>query len=177
MRLDQTVLDWLVGHRTPWATTMFETITIFGMTIVQTLATAVFALVLVLRGRRRDAAIVLFAMSSGFMAMSLIKVLVARERPPIPARIVDELTYSFPSGHAMLSAVFATLGVLLAGRLRALWVGYTLAEGLSRIYLGAHWTTDVLAGWCLGALWAVLLVRLLGAWPRPAELTRTSKAT
>ncbi len=178
MNLDRAVLDWLVAHRTPWATTAFEIITIFGAVLPQTLATAVLALVLVARGRRRPAVTVLLAMSTGFAAMSLIKVLVARDRPPFPARLVIERTHSFPSGHAMLSATLATLGIVLVRRARLVWAGYALMEGVSRIYLAAHWTTDVLAGWCFGVLWALLVVRLLRVRPGledPDELTLRPK--
>jgi undecaprenyl-diphosphatase len=82
------------------------------------------------------------------------------------AHAVDVTSMSFPSGHAMLSAVtYLTLGALLARsqerkslRVYVLSVAIvlTLIIGMSRVYLGVHWPTDVLAGWCLGAAWALL---------------------
>jgi len=80
--------------------------------------------------------------------------------------VAQTQTYSFPSGHAFLSAVtFLTLGALLARvqrepGLKAYMLGVaialTIVVGLSRLYLGVHWPTDVLAGWCAGAAWAIL---------------------
>lgn len=89
-----------------------------------------------------------------------------RPRPDLVAHVVETTSMSFPSGHAMLSAAtYLTLGALLARaqerrRLRGYVMGaailITLLIGLSRVYLGVHWPTDVLGGWCLGAAWAML---------------------
>ncbi|WBV43395.1 phosphatase PAP2 family protein [Pseudoroseomonas cervicalis] len=91
-----------------------------------------------------------------------------RPRPELVSHLVEVHTASFPSGHAMLSAAcYLTLGTLLAGvtprrRLKLYVMGaamlLTLLVGGSRVYLGVHWPTDVLAGWCLGAAWA------MGCW-------------
>ena len=90
-------------------------------------------------------------------------------------------TASFPSGHSMMSAVvYLTLAVMLSRTqsklavrfyLLSLAVALTFGVGVSRVYLGVHWPTDVLAGWCLGALWALagwIALRAMGG-----GLTRT----
>jgi undecaprenyl-diphosphatase len=104
-----------------------------------------------------------------------------RPRPDLVAHVVETTSMSFPSGHAMLSAVtYLTLGALLARTQRRRRVrGYilgaaillTLLIGLSRIYLGVHWPTDVLAGWCLGAAWALI------CWAATTWLTRKDAPT
>lgn len=113
-----------------------------------------------------SALIVLIATLGGTAISEGLKVGFARPRPDLVAHAVDVTSMSFPSGHAMLSAVtYLTLGALVARtqerrRARAYILGaavlLTLLIGLSRIYLGVHWPTDVLAGWCLGATWALI---------------------
>ena len=112
------------------------------------------------------------------MALSQgLKALFGRERPDVALRAVEAMNPSFPSGHAMLSAaVFLTLGVLSAhyvGRKRvkayvvAAALTATLLVGVTRVYLGVHWPSDVLAGWALGAAWAMACWLAAWAWDRP----------
>ncbi|MNN24455.1 phosphatidylglycerophosphatase B [compost metagenome] len=96
-----------------------------------------------------------------------LKALFERERPPLEFQAVETLNASFPSGHALLSTVFyLTLGVMLTRafprkRMKAYVLGcgilIALLIGLTRIYLGAHWASDVFAGWSVGAAWAMAL--------------------
>jgi undecaprenyl-diphosphatase len=116
--------------------------------------------------KRGDALLLLVATLGGTAISEGLKLGFARTRPDLVAHVVETTSMSFPSGHAMLSAVtYLTLGVLIARaqetrRLRGYVLGgailLTLLIGLSRVYLGVHWPTDVLAGWCLGAAWAML---------------------
>ncbi|MGA9549901.1 MAG: phosphatase PAP2 family protein, partial [Rhodomicrobium sp.] len=102
----------------------------------------------------------------GTAVSSVLKELVQRPRPDFVAAVAQTQTYSFPSGHAFLSAVtFLTLGTLLARVQRqaevkiyllAVAIAITVLVGISRVYIGVHWPTDVLAGWCAGAAWAIL---------------------
>ena len=94
---------------------------------------------------------------------NILKLFFERPRPDIVPHAARVFTLSFPSGHATLSAVtYLTLGALLASlheplRFKiyflSLAILLTIAVGISRIYLGVHYPTDVLAGWCLGAAW------------------------
>lgn len=118
--------------------------------------------------QRRTAAMWLILASTlgGALLTSELKELFGRERPSVVPHLTRVLSASFPSGHAMLSAVvYLTLGVLLARveprfRVRAYLIsvalGVTFLVGLSRIYLGVHYPTDVLAGWTAGLAWALL---------------------
>ncbi|QEE39898.1 MULTISPECIES: phosphatase PAP2 family protein [unclassified Methylobacterium] len=115
--------------------------------------------------RKRDLAMVMVAaVLGGTIASTLLKYGIDRPRPDFP-NAVRVFTPGFPSGHATLATVtFLTLGVLLTRgsadrRVKSYFMGLsvflTVAVGLSRIYLGVHYPSDVLAGWCVGAAWAV----------------------
>lgn len=146
---------------------------------VLALVTALAVGFLLLQKKWLDAAMLLVATLGGTAISEGLKVGFARPRPDLVAHAVDVTSMSFPSGHAMLSAVtYLTLGAMLARsqpqkRARAYILGVavflTLLIGASRIYLGVHWPTDVLAGWCLGAAWALL------CWFLATLLTRREK--
>jgi undecaprenyl-diphosphatase len=134
---------------------------------------------LVLLRRRSAALLVAVSVGGGTALSSLLKLGFQRPRPDLVPHAVEVYTASFPSGHAMLSAVtYLTLGALLM-RVQPLWrvkfyilalaVLATLLVGTSRVYLGVHWPTDVLAGWCVGAFWALL------CWLGALRLQRTGR--
>lgn len=111
------------------------------------------------------AALMVAAVVGGILISNLLKTGFDRPRPDL-THAAQVFTPSFPSGHAMLSAVtFLTLGALLT-RVNVGWrvklyflavaVVLTIMVGLSRIYLGVHYPSDVLAGWCVGSAWALL---------------------
>lgn len=135
----------------------------FGVLALVTLLAAGF---LLLQKKWLHAIMLLVATLGGTAISEGLKVGFSRPRPDLVAHSVDVTSMSFPSGHAMLSAVtYLTLGALLARtqtqrRSRGYIIGaavlLTLLIGMSRVYLGVHWPTDVLAGWCLGAAWALL---------------------
>jgi len=126
--------------------------------------------------RRAEAVVLLVASGGGLALTNVLKDLFHQDRPPLSPEQLAGLNASFPSGHAMLSAtVYLTLGALIghfAGRrlIRLYILGVaillTVMIGLSRIYLGLHWTTDVLGGWCVGAAWALGWRALALGWRR-----------
>lgn len=130
-----------------------------------------FALVamgfLIMMGKRLSAVLLVAGLAGGVVLSEGLKAVFERERPPAPFQVVETLNASFPSGHALLATVFyLTLGVMLTQafprrrfKAYALGVGVILAlmVGVTRVYLGAHWATDVIAGWCVGAAWAMAL--------------------
>jgi undecaprenyl-diphosphatase len=149
-----------------WIELMMQDLTAVGGTTVLTLITAAVIGYLLIDRKRAAALLVLVSIGGGVLLSSLAKNLVARPRPELVAHMVEVRTLSFPSGHAMMSAVtFLTLGALLARvqprrRLKiyllSIAIILTVLVGASRVYLGVHWPTDVLAGWCAGAFWAIL---------------------
>ncbi|WP_305574103.1 phosphatase PAP2 family protein [Phreatobacter sp.] len=156
-----------------WLPGIMRDITALGGLAVLTLVVTVTAVYLVLVGKRAAALFVVLAVTGGTLLSHGLKMLFDRPRPDLIPNAPLELTASFPSGHAMVSAVtYLTLGVLLTRldaprRIHAYFLAVavvmTVMIGISRVYLGAHWPTDVLAGWCLGAAWA-LFCWLVALW-------------
>jgi len=172
----------LVGLRTPgslddpigppwFEETMRDFTALGGLAVVTLMTLAAFGF-LMIAGRRNTAFYVLFAVGGGALASILLKQGFDRPRPDLVAPGMHAYQSGFPSGHSMMSAVvYLTLGALLArlqnrASQRTYLMGVAcmvvILVGLSRIYLGVHWPTDVLAGWLAGAAWATFC--WLGAW-------------
>ncbi|MEO8937341.1 MAG: phosphatase PAP2 family protein [Burkholderiaceae bacterium] len=139
-------------------------ITALGSAVVLGWVTVIVVLYLVVAGQRSSAWFVLLATGSGGMATVLLKWIFDVPRPQLIAHGDYVLSSSFPSGHTMASAVvYLTVGALLTEllperrlRLYVMTIAVLLTGmvGISRVYLGVHWPTDVLAGWAGGAFWA-----------------------
>ena len=123
-------------------------------------------LVLLLRNHRSEALTIAIGALGAVGLNTLLKKLFARTRPQLWERIVDVRFYSFPSGHAMMSMViYGLLGYFLASYFpRWRWLIATLtvllvtAIGFSRLYLGVHWPTDVIAGYTAGLVWLITCI-------------------
>lgn len=168
----------MTEHRTHGWTAAFEVVTTVGNTVGVAAATVIVAIVLAVRRHAVPAAALVATMVLGWVLMNVSKNVVRRERPPEPQRLVDISTYAMPSGHAMMSAIFVVAVVSTVRRAGALkrtraaaavsivLAAASLLIGFSRVYLGAHWLTDVLVGWAVGALWGAVgvavVLKLLG---------------
>jgi undecaprenyl-diphosphatase len=131
------------------------------------LALMVVAVVGLMWFQQRYGAVMLtvLAVTTGYFVMVCLKHFIERDRPTVVPLLQKATSHSFPSGHAMLSAiVYLTLGILLMeivhGRAAKLYclawaMSLTFLVGISRIYLGVHYPTDVLAGWMAGTAWAL----------------------
>jgi undecaprenyl-diphosphatase len=153
-----------VGPR--WVEEMARDFTGLGGVATLTLVTAVGIGYLLLMRKRYAALFVGVAVVGGILLSTLFKAVYDRPRPDLVAHLSQVYTSSFPSGHSMMAAItYLTLGALLA-RLHEDWsiriflmstaILLTILVGASRVYLGVHWPTDVLAGWAAGAAWAML---------------------
>jgi undecaprenyl-diphosphatase len=162
-----------------WLEEAARDITGLGGYAVLTLLTLATLAYLLLARKERAALLVIVAVVGGMMLSTALKMGFDRPRPDLVPYGARVYTASFPSGHAMLSAVvYLTLGALLARidarrRVKAFFLGFavvlTLMVGVSRVYLGVHWPSDVLAGWCVGAAWASL------CWFVALQLQRTGQ--
>ncbi len=149
----------------PWLKETMRDITGWGSVVTIVFLTISVAVYLALANKRRIAVFVLAAIVGGEGVSTVLKVFYHRPRPDLVPHGMEVFTASFPSGHAMMSAIaYLTLATLVARVERrrrvkalvlALGVGMTVCVGISRVYLGVHWPSDVLAGWCFGALWAL----------------------
>ena len=174
--INEATTDWTAA--TPWVLDVVAFIAVLTGPLPASVVAAVVVVVLFASGRRRLAGYIAASALVGVIVAEGVKVLVDRPRPPGAAEYVSDLSKSFPSGHAMVGIyLFGALAVLLilvgisrgSGWLQLL--GYVLFAcgvllGLSRIVLGVHWSSDVLAGWCYAS--AVLL--FVTAWLRPDDV-------
>lgn len=150
----------------PWLEVIMRDFTALGGVAVLSTATLLAVGFLLLTRKRHAASMVVLSVVGGMVLSNLLKWGFARPRPDLVPHATAVYSQSFPSGHAMLSAiVYLTLGALLARTqsdvrvkiyLLSAACTLTLVVGISRIYLGVHWPTDVLAGWAGGAAWALL---------------------
>ncbi len=150
----------------PWLPEAARDVTALGSYSVLGIVVAAVIAYLLLMKREGAALWVLASVFGGMLLSNALKQIFDRPRPDFVEHAARVFSSSFPSGHATLSAVtFLTLGALLASlhdswRLKVFFLGVaiivTVLVGTTRVYLGVHYPTDVLAGWCVGAAWAAI---------------------
>jgi undecaprenyl-diphosphatase len=163
-----------IGPR--WFEELMRDITALGGTGILSLLTLLTCSYLVMQKNRVLAWFVLITIGTGMLCSFALKYGFSRPRPDLVAHGSYVYTSSFPSGHSMMSAVvyFILCGILLQTQTRRRITIFMLSctalvvlmIGLSRVYLGVHWPTDVLAGWSAGCLWALFSYRLLRYWQK-----------
>jgi len=162
-RIDAAVYEWFGSRRTPFTSALFVAITTVGGTVGMGALVATVLAVLMARRRFRWAAYLAITSVGGALLNQLLKFHYLRERPDLKAAVLDAMGYSFPSGHAMSGTIILGALAYLAARSIREWKNKSaalaalatlaFAIGISRVYLGVHWTSDVGAGFAAGLLW------------------------
>lgn len=165
--MDPSVLQWIAEARSEGVVTLAKIVTTLGNPVVLASVVTLAAVAVAWTGQRRTALVYAGTMLAATGLSFALKVLIGRERPVAYfAKGVVETSGSMPSGHAMLSAVaYAGLAFIALPDRKALMMGCVIAAvvGLSRIVLGVHYPTDVLAGWVLALVLIVVGARVARA--------------
>jgi undecaprenyl-diphosphatase len=169
-RIDRTVLVAVASVRRSWLTAWALDATALGSSFVIVIFTAMLAWAFMHGGLRRSAGVLVAAAAGAGAWTVLLKRLFERPRPEVVPRLVEVSGLSYPSGHSLGSAaVYVSAALLLAGASRSalertaivlVAAALLVAIGASRVYLGVHYPTDVLAGLAFGTAWALLLLAL-----------------
>ena len=173
---DEAILKAIISTRTDLLTIRFMAVTFCGnsWTVV-----GLCIFIVILPGRMKIGIPVSLAVAAGSLVQTIFKTLVARPRPDAAGWLVEESTYSFPSGHSNISIIFWVALLVLLGRvliskdrvfaavfLQICFAALAVLIGFSRMYLGVHYPSDVLGGWLLaGALLIVFFAVYDNIWP------------
>ena len=166
--LDHPVASFAAAHRDGILTQVMRTVSTVGGPPVLTILAATVGLLLGITRRSWEPVLVAGVTLTGTGVLTLVlKGVLGRPRPPLRDAVAVADGYAFPSGHAAAAAAgFGVLAYLIAARLRrweaqlAVWTAATVLTvlvGVSRVYLGVHWMTDVLGGWAFGILWLTVV--------------------
>lgn len=164
---DRSVMWWVHERSTETMTTTMSVLTELGGLVAVPVIAVAWAGLLWWRGRRRDAALLAAAVIGSTLLNGILKAVFQRDRPDFWEHLVVENSYSFPSGHAMASMSLAASLAVIAWSSRWRWPAivlgavYVLVVGFSRVYLGVHYPSDILAGWCVAVLWVAIVVTVL----------------
>jgi membrane-associated phospholipid phosphatase len=180
VELDTWLANALHANLVPWATTAFAAVTMLGSTLALAFAAGTAAAYLLWRERRRDAVLIVLVFAGAQLLTWILKATFERPRPSFDDPVTTAGWFSFPSGHALSSvAVYGALAYLLAGALRSQRARVTglagvallvVAVGFSRLYVGVHYLTDVLAGYSAGLAWLLFAIALLHIGVRRAPV-------
>jgi undecaprenyl-diphosphatase len=170
---DEAVIRWLAAHHTTAMDAVMMEITTLGTSIVVTMVIAVAALFLVPTGQKYSAILLFAATFGGIVLNAVLKLGFNRPRPSMFIPLVQATSSSFPSGHAMTAAIgYTTVAYLAARQHKRRWARWLIMISafvivalisFSRVYLGVHYPSDVLAGIIIGLAWAAFCMATLEA--------------
>ncbi len=175
---DRPVLDWAIDARTPGLTAFVAWYSNTGGPIWQPIVTGVIVVILCWRWRDVTPLVLMVAATAGSLLVTVVgKRHIGRARPPMEDAVPPfETSMSYPSGHSLNAIVIA--GILAYLLIRHFWdqarwikwliVGiltvYALSMGLSRVFLGHHWLTDVVGAWAIGLAWLTVVITCHRLW-------------
>lgn len=170
---DESVIRWIAGHHTRSLDAVMTEITMLGTAIVVMMIAAIASLFLVLTGQKHSAILLFASTLGGIILNGVLKLGFDRPRPTFIVPLVHAAGSSFPSGHATSAAVvYGTVAYLAARLAKRKWAPWLVMMGafaviavisLSRLYLGVHYPSDVLAGIVIGLAWAGFCIATLEA--------------
>ena len=167
IHFDLPILHWVHSLASPALDRIVPIMTDIGGPIGGALLAGIVTVIFWLKGKKREAYVLAFSSAGAAILNVLLKVTFMRARPDEWTRLVTENSYSFPSGHAMASAALGFALVAVLWRTKYRWdamIGatiYVLLIGFTRLYLGVHYPSDILAGWLLSAAWTSLVVVMM----------------
>lgn len=175
--LDEPLGAAIQSWQLPFLDPILHGVSAIGWFRIAAPTTVAVVLVLGVFGWRQQAVILAAASLFGHMLNQGLKAVIARPRPALPAEVMEELgvdTFAFPSGHAQSFTIFyGFLAVFIWQNVRQPWLRrlgvaamltMIVLVGISRVYLGVHWASDVVGAYCLGVLWLLLWTRAQRAW-------------
>lgn len=178
---DRAITDWFVARRSAGLTDGLRLFQPIGRGWVLAVVVAI-GIALVVRGHHRTGVFLAVAAIGSELLVDITKAVVGRHRPPVRLHLDPITNGALPSGHAFNSTVVVGAVLVAIWHLRrrplplgvwSLAAGVPLTVGLTRVYLGVHWITDVVAGWTLGALWIFLLARACSGSVGPRGTVRS----
>lgn len=167
--LDNTILAWIHSQANPTLNWLFYGLTTIGNVEFILPITILLIAFLLYKKHRRQAMIVFFGVGGAAAANLILKLLFHRDRPAFWQSLITETGYSFPSGHAMLTSalILCVIAILWKTRWRVISIIFgallILLIGFSRLYLGVHYPTDIIAGWSVSAVWIAIVLLMLKA--------------
>lgn len=162
--LDNRILHWIHAQSTPFLDSLFLFMTTLGNVEVILPVALLITLLLWYTRTAHSALIVFFSFFGAGTANFVLKLLFHRQRPSFWHSAITETGYSFPSGHAMLSSALALSVIAVFWNTRWRWLTISVAApltlliGLSRLYMGVHYPTDIIAGWSASFVWVMIVV-------------------
>lgn len=167
MSLDVAILKAINARSDPRLDSVFLVLTDLSGPVLMPVFTLILILLFIWQKERYNSVYILLTMGGTLLVNMVLKLTFQRARPNLWSLLVEESSYSFPSGHAMISMAFALTIIVLSFYSKGRWIAivlgalYVLLIGVSRLYLGVHYPTDILGGWIASLFWVILVTKIM----------------